>query len=322
MQQKKFSYSGSSLVFFLVFFLAMAVVLVQPTADAAVTVTATVTSSSPTVGRIRICDGSCALSKTMDPRTFFTVEATISDPNGYNDINTQSIRLELYAFYDLNGCAENWDCNRTAMLDDNIWLGTNNGCTHSPIANTYCINVGMDVWSTKFIKGDTELYIRVDDNDTAGVNTHRMDANWLRDNNSLTINANTSRSEDTTTGTYSAAPNTTYNAFDSGQTVNAYIISTHNGNVTMDLNLVGTDLNVSTVIFIKDRNQSFNLENATASSIRLSGDTNAAIGDWNRGSVILMDSNTQNIWYWLSIPDQQPQGSYTGTITYSSGQAT
>ena len=320
MQQKKFSYSGNSVVFFLLFFLAMAIVLVQPTTDAAVNITATVTAGSPTVGQLQICTGTCALSKTIDPNTAFTVEATISDPNGYSDINTESIELELYAFYDRNGCTENWDCNRLAMRDNNIWLGTANGCTHSPSSNIYCINVGTNNWSTKFINGDTNIYVTVDDNDTAGVNTHRMDANWLRDHNSLTVNANLTRSEDTTSGTYSGAPATNYNPFDSGQTVNAYIISTHSGNVTMDVNLTGTDLNISAVIFIGDGNETWNIANVTAGSTQISPVATAAIPDWNRGSY--PDSNTQNLWYWLSIPNQQLSGAYTGTITYSSGQST
>jgi|GEM_PF-4469528 len=277
-------------------------------------------AASPTVGQLRICDGTCALSKTIDPQTAFTVEATISDPNGYSDINTESIKLELYSFYDRNGCTENWDCNRLAMRDDNISLGTRNGCTHSPSTNVYCINVPVSAWSTKFLNGDTNIYVRVDDNDTAGVNTHRMDANWLRDHNAFTVNANLTRSEDTTSGTYSGAPATTYNAFDSGQTVNAYIISTHSGNVTMDVNLTGTDLNISATVFIGDGNETWNIANATAGSTPISPVSTAAVGDWNRGSY--PDSNTQNIWYWLSIPNQQQNGSYTGTITYSSGQST
>jgi len=319
-QQKKFSYSGNSVIFFLLFFLAMAIVLVQPTTDAAVNITATVTAGSPTVGRLRMCDGSCDGNKTLAPKTYFTVEATISDPNGYADINTASIKLELYSFYDGNGCTENWDCNRTTIIDDNIWLATANGCTHSPTTNIYCINVGMDVWSTKFLKGDTNIYVRVDDNDTSGQNTHRMDANWLRDHNSFTVNANLSRSEDTTSGTYSGAPNTTYNPFDSGQTVNAYIKTTHSGNVNMDVNLTGTDLNISAVIFIGDGNETWNIANVTAGSTPISPVSTAAIPDWNRGSY--PDSNTQNLWYWLTIPNQQPTGPYTGTITYSAGAST
>ena len=278
-----------------------------PLISAAVNITATVGNVGPTVGQIQICDGTCSLTKTVDPATALTIKVVVTDPNGQGDVNTESFRIELYTDSDLNGAANSWDHNNMNLITGSTPLGTANGCTQT--GTTYCITLPSTTWTTKFLGGDANIFIRVDDNSRA------QDSNSLS-KVALIVNSTTSRSEDATTGSYSANPSTTNNAFDNGQTVNAYIISTHNGNVDINVTVRGIDLNVSSTVYIKDNNQSWYLTDSAASSTPFTGANVTVKGNFTRGTY--PTSNTQNVYYWLDIPDQQQAGSYTSTLTYGS----
>ena len=270
-----------------------------------------VNNSSPVVGKIMICDSDCSLSKTIDPGISFTIDVNITDPNGYNDLNTESISVELYAANDLNGCIPNWDCNVLNILDSNIWLGTANGCTHAPAVGTYCITLGSNVWTTKFLNGDANIYISIDDNSGA------FDSNALTAGN-LIINPNINISEDTTSGTYSGAPNTSDINFTSTQTGFSYVDTNHNGNCNIDITIRATDLNISSTVFIGDDNQSWHLTNFAGSSTAFTGTADTVLADWNRGNLVTSDSNSQVVYTWLDVPNQQQVGDYEGTLTYGS----
>ena len=314
---KTISYSLGLLLISL--FLFGASIWVVPTTDAAVNVTATVTGAALTVGRIRICDGTCQnAAVSMDPSDPFTIEVTITDPNGWNDINTESLNVQFYTATDRNGCSSNWDCNAMslALLDYNIVLETANGCTHAPAGGIYCISIPSSAWTTKFLNSDANIYIAVDDNFTGG--THYQDYNALPATGIWTINANTSISEDTTSGTYSGAPTTNDINFTSTQTTFSYVDTNHNGNTDLNFTLTGSDLNVSATVYMGDGNQSWALTNFVGTGLPFSGSPDEIIGDWNRGDLATSDRNSQVVYTWLDIPNQQPVGAYTGTMTYNS----
>ncbi len=299
---KNATHSKSSLFFAVIFFVLIALPLIS----AVVNITATVGNVAPSVGQIRLCDGTCALSKTVDPGTELTIEVTITDPNGVGDINTESFYLEIYTDGDANGAGEDWDHNNLYLPTDAISLGTANGCTQW--SSVYCITLPTTTWTTKFLNGDANIFIMVDDNSSAG------DFNFLTAG-ALVVNPITSRSEDSTSGTYSGNPNTANNAITTDQT-NAYVISTHNGNVNIDVTVRATDLNISTSVYIGDDNQSWHPTDDGPGSTAFTGAADTVKTAWGRGTY--PTSGVQNIYYYLDIPDQQPSGDYTGTLTYNS----
>ena len=265
----------------------------------------TLVNNPPNVGQIQLCDGTCGLSKTVDPATELTVKVIVTDPNGQGDVNTESFHVELYTDSDTNGSSEDWDHNNLELLTDPISLGTANGCTQ--IGSTYCITLPSTIWTTKFLNGDANIFIRVDDNSSA------QDFNFLTAG-ALVVNAITSRSEDSTSGTYSAAPNTANNAITTDQT-NTYVISTHNGNTDINVTVTGSD--ITTIYFtIEDGNQSWHLTNVVGESTPFTGGADTVKSNWGRGTD--PTSATQNVYYYLDIPDQQPAGDYTSTLTYNS----
>jgi len=159
-----------------------------------------VENNNPSVGQIQLCaSGTCALSKTVDPATQLTIKVTVTDLDGQDDLNTESFDVQIYKSLDQNGCTENWDCNKLSIVDDNVWIGTWGGCTQT--GSTYCINLPNTAWSTKFLNGDANIYVRIDDNSGA------MDANFLTAG-ALIVNKIASRSEDATTGAYTGSADT------------------------------------------------------------------------------------------------------------------
>ncbi len=272
---------------------------------AAINITANIGNKNPVVDQIRVCDGTCSYAKTIEPQTHLTVEVNATDPNGQDDLNWESLRIELYTDSDLNGDAEDWDHNTMTILDDNIWLATSNGCVQA--GTIYCINIPESAWTTKFLNGDANIFIMIDDNSTA------QDWNSIPAG-ALSINQNLTRSEDAASGTYTADPNTADNAINSSEG-NAYITTTHSGNVDIDVTIRATDLNVSQTVYIGDDNQSWALQNDSSIETPFTGGQDLVMDDLNRGSY--PDSNSEDVWMWLDVPDQQPAGAYTGTLTYN-----
>jgi hypothetical protein len=284
-----------------------------------VTITATVGNYVPQVRQIRICNGTCAVTKAslIAAGDFFTIEVNATDPNGIADINTQSFRITMFhGGVDTNTCGgtEDWDCNilYLARKDDNIKLATANGCTQTYDNNSiiYCINIPANAWTLKFLNGDVNLYVAVDDN-AGGYDMNAVDKN------AFTIAKTFSTTEDVPSGTYSGNPNTLNNAFVSSL-ANAYVQSTHNGNADINVTVRASDLNVSSSIYIWDDNESWKRDSSaptTSETFNHAFDANVRT-DWNRGTY--STSAVTRIFYWLDIPAFQPSGSYTGTLTYGS----
>ncbi len=269
----------------------------------------TIINYAPSVGEIQVCDGSCGLVKSLAPESPFTVRAVIEDRDGQNDLNTESFHVEFYTASDVNGSSEDWDHNTMTILDDPVSLGNGNGCVQS--GSVYCINVPGSSWTTKFLNGDANLYVRVDDNSEA------RDWNALT-SGTLSVQGVTSRAEDSTAGTYNADPGTPDNAFESTETGNEYILSTHTGNLNLDVTVFATDLN--TIEFnIKDENQSWHIFNVVGDSTPFTGSHDTIISNWTRGTY--PDLNTQEVYYWLDVPSGTPKGAYTGFLTYDSQQS-
>lgn len=267
---------------------------------APVDVTANVGNGNPVVGDIQICDGTCAYTKSLDPATQFTVQATITDPNGQGDINLSTLSLELYASTDTNGQAASWD--NVAITP--VSHGTRDGCTES--GSTYCLNVETTDWTTKFVAGSTTAYVTVKDESKAS------DSN---SNAAITVNSSVGHTEDSVTGTYSGAPNTSNHAILTDQ-ANAYIKTTHNGNVDIDLTVAATALDDSVHTPIAVGNQKWYLTDDSGSATPFTGAADAVKTSWGRGTS--PTSAIQNVYMWLDIPAAQPSGAYTGTLTYDS----
>ncbi len=292
---------------------AIVATVTAPLISALVTISATVGGVAPTIGSIRICDGTCAVNKSFTGTQLFTLEVTVTDPNGASDINTQSFRVTIFSYTDLNSTAEDWDHNSMYLKnkDDNLSLGTSNGCTQG--GNVYCIKIPAAAWKDKFLWGDVNIYVAVDDN------TGRYDMNAV-DRNALMLSKVLNRSEDTSSGTYSGDPNSTNNPFDNASTVNAYIKTTNNGNVDLNVTCKGSDFNALPYTsfdiryIIKDVNQSWYLSNNPTLSIPFTVDANTVTSSFHRG--IYPDSNYFNLYLWLDIPNLQQSGAYDGNIAY------
>ena len=294
----------------------------MPLINAIVTVQATVGNRGPDVTRIRICISSCDLNVAIEPGTAFTIEVNATDPNGWRDINTESFKIELYTATDLNGAAESWDHN-TMLLNyprDRLVLGTANGCTQNPATGIYCITVQSTSWGVHFLSGDANIYVSIDDN------SKTEDYNFLP-THSMGVAIQIGRSEDTTSGTYNGNPADIDLNFTSTQTSpNKYIRTTHNGNVTLDLNVIGQHFVVTTGsnigATIKDANQTWRRGFSLAvGSTAFTAGTQTIVDDFlARGTY--PDSNTVDMYYWLDIPAEQLSGVYDSNLTYGSKQST
>lgn len=271
-------------------------------AFAAINITADVGNEAPSVGAIQLCDGTCEDNKTLDPNTAYTVKVDVSDPNGQADVNTDAFKLEFYVSTDTNGDAADWD--HVTLSDEEITTGTADGCTQS--GTTYCLQVEAGDWTTKYVNGSSTVWVRAYDNSEAEDSNTAVDA--------LTVNKTFGHTEDATSGTYSAGPNTTGNAITTDQT-NSYVITTHNGNSDIDLSITATQL-TSGGDTISVGNQKWHTSDAYGSSAGFTGGSDDVMTSWGRGTD--PTSASQNIYLWLDVPAAQPAGSYTGTLTYGS----
>jgi len=276
-----------------------------------VNISADVGNDPPTVGLIQLCEGTqCSLiadvDNAIDPASQFTIEVTVTDPNGQSDINTESFRLEWYATSDANGSGDDWD----AVTLDPPTLGTRDQCVQT--GSIYCLQVDTSDWTTKFIAGLGDVYVYVADN-TGEIDSNEAVALF-------TVNSSYGTVEDTTAGTYAGNPNTTDNAFTSTQTAENSIESANNGNVDINITAQQTDL-TSGGDTIGDANISWYSADDAGSSTPFTGGTDLVIGDMNRGNAVAQTSALFNLWMWLDIPQDQPAGTYTGTLTYASVEA-
>ena len=270
-------------------------------ASAVVNITATVGNGAPSVGDIQLCTGECGYGKVLDPAMVYVVQVTITDPNGQEDLNLASLRVEWYTTADSNGGTPDWDANTLSSPP----TGTDDGCVQA--GNTYCLQVEGTYWTTKFAEGLMDVYVYVEDNAGAFDSNEAVAI--------ATVNKAYGTAQDTTSGTYTGTPDSANNPFDSGQTVNAYIITTHTGNCNIDVTAQQTDLTYQTNT-IGDGNMSWYLTNEAASSTPFTGGEDAVESAWARGAD--PTSAVFNLWMWLDIPFNQPKGEYLGTLTYKS----
>lgn len=272
-------------------------ILMSASAMAAdVSITATVGNQAPTITFVNVCDGTCAATKSLAPATDVTIEVTVTDPNGAADIDTAEFSVEIYKGADTNGGTPDWDAIVVAATS-----GTRDGCTEA--GTTYCLQVDTGDWTTKFLAGTADVYVYAQDNSAAPDSDEETGA--------ITVSSTTGFTPDATTGTYSGSPNTTDNAFDNGQTVNAYVETTHNANVNIDVTADQSDLTDGGDT-IGDDNVSWYLSDDAGSSTPFTGGADAVNSTWGRGTD--PTSATFNLYMWLDIPANQPAGAYTGTL--------
>lgn len=259
-------------------------------------VSATVSLAPIIVGEIQICDGTCAYTKSIDPATEFTVRAVATG----GDLNTDSFDVYFYQTSDTNSCSVDWDCIQKFAITG----ATANGCEQT--GDVYCLTIPSTDWSTKFISGDADFWVRAegiggsdDFNESVGT---------------LTINTSTGTIVDTSAATYSIVPDTAQNAILTDQ-ANAYIISTHNGNVNLDLDVNGDDFSDNGNTIDKS-NQKFNTTDNYGGATAIDGTPQNFLSNWVRGTH--PSSSIQNLWFWLDCPALQPAGDYNSTLTFGS----
>ena len=254
-------------------------------------VSATVSIAPVDIEEIQLCDGTCEYTKSIDPATEFTIKVTMQDDG---DLNT--FDAYFYQTSDTNECSEDWDCvKKLAVTSANA-----NGCEVA--GDVYCLTIEESDWTTKFIAGSADIWIRAigltigdDFNESIGA---------------LTINNATATTLDSATATYSIAPNSAQNAILTDQ-ANPYIKITHNGNINLDLNIIGDDFSYNGNTIDK-ANQKFNTANNYAEATAIDGLAQIFLSDWTKG--IYPTSSIQNVWLWLNCPANQPAGNYTSAL--------
>ena len=272
-------------------------------AFAAVDVTATVGNDAPDVNlsSIEICNGSCALTKSVDPNTALTIKVQISDPNGAADLNLSTLSLVINGRGNPGGTA-GWD--KIALSP--VTHGTSLGCNES--GDTYCLQVSTGDWTTKYKAGLIDsITVAVSDNQAEPATTSGSFAA------ELTVNAAVGHSEGATSGAYSGSPGATDAILADSK---AYITSTHNGNVDIDVTVTATALTDSVHTDIAVGQQKWFLTDSVGDATPFTGSADAVRLIWGRGND--PTSATQAVYYWLDIPAAQPAGAYLGTLTYNS----
>jgi len=247
------------------------------------------------VGAIEICDGNCAYTKTLFPATEFTIKATINQ----GDINANDFSVSFYQTADNNNSTTDWDNIKLLHVSG----ASANGCTQS--GNVYCLTVKNTDWTTKFLAGSADVWIKAQ-------------SSTLEDYNesvgALTINNSTGITSDCSTATYNVIPNSIQNAIYTDQS-KAYIILTNNGNVPLDLDANGSDF-ISGINNIPKGNQKFNNTNNYGGATAITGSTQIIATNVLRGTY--PTSQTHSEWFWLDVPDQQPAGNYETTLIFGS----
>ncbi|MDD4983972.1 MAG: hypothetical protein PHH82_04015 [Candidatus ainarchaeum sp.] len=300
--------------FFLIFiFAGLFIFLLNFSSSADVSVTATVGNASPILQDVNICSTSCEKYKALAPGTAFTVQVIAGDPNGLSDINWGATEIEIYTVADTNASSASWDHVILSMADGTLTqTDSADGCTAEiAITDTNCFTIEAGDWTVKFLEAGAEIYVKIYDKYAVPASSD-LEIAYVADTLGILVSGTTGMSLDTTAGTFSGSANTTNNAFDSGQTVNAYIIATHSGNQNLELKMDASSL-TSGGNTIADGNISWYLSNDAVSSTPFTGAADTIHTAWGRGTS--PTSSTDNVYTWLDIPISTPTGDYTGTFS-------
>jgi len=279
-------------------------ILMSASAYADVTITATVGNQAPTITFVNVCDGACEAQNTLAPATDVTIEVTVTDPNGADDIDTATFSVEIYTTGDVNGSGADWDAIVVSAT-----AGTRDDCDQA--GDTYCLQVDAGDWTTKFLAGNADVYVYVTDDSGAMSSAEETDA--------IIVDATEGLTSDATTGTYSGSPDSTDNVFVSEIASNPYIVLTHNANVDLLVTADQENLDGSGAIYIGDDNVSWNLVADGATSTAFTGSADTVMAEYSRG--IDSDSNTLNVWMYLDIPADTPADDYVGTLAIVASDA-
>jgi len=261
-----------------------------------ITISADITASTIIVGEIQICDGTCDYTKEIPPATEFTIQVKVT-----GDTNTNAFDLYFYQTADTNDSATDWS---NIKLTNETTTGNANGCIET--GDYYCLTVQNTDWTTKFIAGTADIWIKATDT-SSNVDFNESIA-------VMTIGTSTGTTSDCETATYTTIPNSVQNAIYTN-TGNAYVELANNGNVELDLDVNAGNF-ISGENSIVKGNQKFNSDTNYAGATAITGTpqtikTGLTIGTYPT-------SSTHNEWFWLIVPDQQPSGAYTTTLTFTS----
>ena len=269
-------------------------------------VTATVSSVPPTIQSIQLCDGTCADYKALDSNTAFTIKVEVIDSD--YDVNWATGHIEIYQTADSNTDSLDWE----HIEAENLTYADGDGCISD--ANINCITFSAGYWTTKFLAGGADVYYTVKDSSD---NFDEYELTYSESSAGILVNQTTGITQDSTNATYSGNPSSTGNAILSDQT-NNYIVITHNGNVTIDVNLTCDNFTYGGYS-IDYNNQYYHPSDSYEDSNRCSLSQFNINSDFARGTY--PTSNSFNEFFWLDIPANQMTGSYTSTLVFSAGMA-
>ncbi|MFH0905925.1 MAG: hypothetical protein V1824_01145 [archaeon] len=275
-----------------------------------VDINAQVTNGAPNIISVKICDGTCAVFKELSPATGFTIEIVAYDAD---DVNKAATLIEFYQTADSNGSGicDAWDHKYLASLT----TGDSQGCVED--ANTDCYIVPSSAWSTKFLRGETDVWARVSDAATTPLNDYE-ELVYAASTTGINTLATAGFSLDENAGNYTGSEGSTNNPFVSVNTGGVgYITSTHLGNTDINLSMDAPVLTCATGSCNGQTIASTNLKWALSSGGTKTAFTGAddLLKVWSRGSC--GTNATETIYTWLDVPFGQMSGNYPGTYVIS-----
>jgi len=269
-----------------------------------ITTQGTPNNVAPTISAITMTPQS-----DISPATTFYVAADVNDANGQTDI--QAINMSCYGGAGVEW-TDSWDSVKLLNTSYITWTSLNT--TAYRVNGTF--NTSINYWSLKSINSTWICKVYV--NDTSGLSVVTTNAT------ALTVNKATGITLAQSTCVFDADnPGTNDKQWACGGNRNNTI--THNGNVGINVTILGADLTGQTDATWKIGvgNITWNSTYDVANGGVLPGNvltTSAAqmIGTWSRGAS--STSNTTNVTAWIDFPLPLKSQLYQGTITISSNE--
>jgi len=264
-------------------------------------VTTAANPPNPVVSNVQL-NGQNAINLTESTTTPISATANISDPQGCSTLS--NVTAKIYR----SGVTNGKDCTADANNCYTVASCTQNSCSGTDATYTCTINMQYYTdptdtgtpWSSEYWK----VWIQATDADSNTGNAYNTDGS--PDVNSLLAL--------TVTSTIN------YGNFDPGSsstTLDKQTIVTSTGNVSLDVNIYGTNM-TSGGDSITVSQQRYSLSSGTAYASGVSLLVNpGANADTNICKNTSTTNQTKNIWWGIAIPDPQPGGTYSGSNTFS-----
>lgn len=253
-------------------------------------VNATVGETTPTVTDITLD------SNTYDPGTTVTVNVTVTDDAGTDNLDT----LTVYAWHTVNGTEGNdkWDSDYTSTTT----IDTQKDATTAEYQVSFTLSQHALYTNTSDSSEIWEVGAEAE-NSYSNIDTLQHASGF-----DVTKSAGISLSD--TALTVSVQPDTTQNQFDQYP-----VTITHTGNADQDIDINGTNLtSTGTTDEIDVSNLHYNTANDYGASSTLTTSLTSWITNMPRGDASTETAETRDAYYWLDVPPVDA-ADYTGTIT-------